>query len=108
MSSEEKSRKRSPVRNLIRFIVIALAVAAVVKEMRKPQADRTWHGAVLDVVPYDFRKPSMDRVKETMWNPEGSIITPRVFGVGWGLNAGALVSKLKAARGRSATGAATS
>lgn len=98
MKSEEEGRKRSTVRDLLRFIAIALAIAAVIKEMRKPADQRTWHGAILDFVPYDFRKPSMDRVKETMWNPDGPLITPRVFGVGWGVNVGAAVARIKAAR----------
>ena len=105
MTSEDKGRKRHPVRNLIRFILLALAVGAVIKELQKPADKRTWHGAVFDVVPYDFRKPSIDKVKAAMWNPEGPLVTPRVFGVGWTLNAGAAVAKLKAARNPSAAGA---
>jgi hypothetical protein len=45
------------------------------------------HGKFLGMVPYDFRKPSLARVKERMWNPEDErIITPRDFGIGWTLN----------------------
>jgi hypothetical protein len=45
------------------------------------------HGKFLGVVPYDFRRPTLARVKERMWNPEDErIITPRDFGIGWTLN----------------------
>jgi hypothetical protein len=45
------------------------------------------HGKFLGVVPYDFRKPTLARLKERMWNPDDErIITPRDFGIGWTLN----------------------
>ena len=79
------------LQKIIRLITLGLAVAAVVKELRTPPEDRQWHG-VLGFVPYDFRVPTFARVKERMWDPEGAhLISPRVFGVGWTLNAGRLV-----------------
>jgi len=37
--------------------------------------------------PYDFRKPTMDRVKERFWNPDESrVFTPMVFGWGYAIN----------------------
>ena len=106
MSPENNGRKRSKLRDLIKLVLAALAIAAVIKELRKPAEDRTWHGDVLNFVPYDFRRPTMERFKEVTWNPEGPLFTPRVFGVGWGVNVGAGVAKLKAARGRAAADAA--
>ncbi len=100
MNSEEKGRKRSKLRDLIKLVLVALAIAAVVKELRTPKADRTWHGVVLKVVPYDFRKPTMQRFKETVWNPEGPVFTPRLFGVGWGVNVGGAVARVKKSDGR--------
>jgi hypothetical protein len=44
-------------------------------------------------VPYDFRIPTVARVKERMWDPESShIVNPRVFGVGWTVNLGKVVA----------------
>jgi hypothetical protein len=43
---------------------VALVAAAVVKELRKPPAERTWHGRVAGVVPYDFRRPTVARLRE--------------------------------------------
>lgn len=45
------------------------------------------HGEILGLVPYDFRFPTLEKVRERMWNPEdGRILQPRVFGIGWTLN----------------------
>jgi hypothetical protein len=44
-------------------------------------------GSFLGIIPYDFRKPTIARLKSRMWNPEeGRIIVPRDFGIGWTLN----------------------
>ncbi len=50
-------------------------------------------GKVLGI-PYDFRKPTLERIRERMWNPEDErVIVPRVFGVGWTLNLAQLKKK---------------
>jgi hypothetical protein len=48
-------------------------------------------------VPYDFRRPTLSRMKERIWNPEDPrIITPRTYGIGWAVNLPALRKKSKA------------
>ena len=85
--------KGGDVQRLIRLISLGLAVTAVVKELRTPAEERVWHGLVIGFVPYDFRMPTVARVKERMWDPESShVINPRVFGVGWTVNVGKLVA----------------
>ena len=79
----------------LKMLAVALAVAAVVKELRLPKDERTWHGALGGFVPYDFRMPTIDKIKATFWNPDGSIIVNRAFGVGWTINLGALVNKVR-------------
>ncbi len=79
----------------LKMLAAALAVAAVVKELRLPKDERTWHGALGGFVPYDFRMPTIDKIKATFWNPDGSIIVNRAFGVGWTINLGALVNKVR-------------
>jgi hypothetical protein len=38
-------------------------------------------------IPYDFRFPTLARVRERMWNREDPrIFTPRVYGAGWTVN----------------------
>ncbi len=93
-TKDRKAAKgRGGLRKLISLVTAALAVAAVVKELRTPADERTWEGKVAAVVPYDFRMPTSARVRERLWNPEGEhVISPRVFGVGWTLNFGKVVA----------------
>lgn len=81
---------------LIRLAMMALAVTAVVRELRLAPEERTWHGTVAGFVPYEFRMPTASRVKERLWNPDGSLVGPHVFGVGWTLNVGKLVALVRA------------
>ncbi|ACZ32307.1 hypothetical protein Xcel_3307 [Xylanimonas cellulosilytica DSM 15894] len=88
--------KRDTLQNLLSLAMIALAVAAVVKELRTPQGERTWNGKVAAVVPYDFRMPTIARAKERLWDPESdTFVGPRVFGVGWTVNMGKLYRTVK-------------
>ncbi len=51
-------------------------------------------GRVLGM-PYDFRPVTADRVGARIWNPADSrVFTPRLFGVGWTVNFGAIAVKL--------------
>lgn len=71
---------------LIKLAGMALVVAAIVDQMKRPADDRTWTGNIL-VFPYDFRMPTIERVIERWWNPDDErIFTPDVFGVGWSIN----------------------
>lgn len=48
-------------------------------------------GKILGVVPYSFERPTLQRLRETMWNPDrDEIVVPQAFGVGWTLNLAAL------------------
>src|SRR5215203_7299123 len=94
--------KDSPVKWIGRIIGAALLVAALGKELSKPASERTWNGKVASVVPYDFRRPTFARVQERLWAPDNpQLMTPQVFGVGWTVNFGRVISLLRA-RGASA------
>ncbi len=74
-------------RRLVRLAAFGLVVAAVATELSKPEAERTWEGRVLGVVPYDFRPPTWDRIRSAYWNPQSDhLFSDRVFGVGWAVN----------------------
>ena len=91
-STHEVHPQRAGRMNLIRVVGLALGIAAVVKELRTPAAERTWNGVLAGFVPYDLRMPTLARVRERMWAPDSErLIGPRVFGVGWTLNVGRLV-----------------
>ena len=72
---------------MVRLAVVGLVVAAVATELSKPEAERTWHGRVGGLVPYDFRPPTWERIRSAYWNPESDrLFTDRAFGVGWAVN----------------------
>jgi hypothetical protein len=79
----------------VRGIAIAAAAigAAIATELNKPAEERTWHGTIAGVVPYDFRRPTPERVREKLWNPAGNFWSPSVFGVGWAPNLGRLAAQ---------------
>jgi hypothetical protein len=75
------------VRRLIRFATYGLVIAAVATELSKPAEERTWEGRVFGAVPYDFRPPTWQRLRDAYWNPQSeSLFSDRVFGVGWAVN----------------------
>ena len=75
------------VRRLARFTAFGLVVAALATELTKPEEERTWEGRVFGVVPYDFRPPTWQRIRDAYWNPDSEhLFSDRVFGVGWAVN----------------------
>ena len=88
---ESRSRQMKP----LKLLAAGLAIAAVIKELRLPKEERTWHGVLAGFVPYDFRMPTVDRIKNTFWDPAGAIVVDRVFGIGWTINLGAVVARVR-------------
>jgi hypothetical protein len=75
------------VRRLVRFAAFGLVVAALATELAKPEPERTWEGRVFGLVPYDFRPPTWQRIRNAYWNPDSDhLFSDRVFGVGWAVN----------------------
>ena len=75
------------VRRLVRLAAFGLVVAAVATELSKPEPERTWEGRVFGAVPYDFRPPTWQRIRDAYWNPDSNrLFSDRVFGVGWAVN----------------------
>jgi len=99
---EDITRKADTARNelgdlmwIVRMAVIGTVIGAVYSELRKPPEQRTWNGKVLGVVPYDFRMPSIDRLRQAYWNPRSpKLFTPRPLGVGWSVNIPTLLRRL--------------
>lgn len=88
------------LRTLVEVVVIALTVAAFVRELRRPRSERTWQGRVARV-PYDFRAPSLTRLRSGIWQPDQSaVVVPKSFGLGWTLNLGSVAARTR----RGATG----
>ena len=92
---QNEDRRALGLRDLWRLVLASIGVFAIVQELRKPADERTWHGKVAGFIPYDFRKPTAERFRETYWNPDGQIVSSRVWGVGWALNLGAVKKLIK-------------
>jgi uncharacterized protein DUF5808 len=44
--------------------------------------------------PYDWRRPTVERVKSRVWNPEDPrLFTPRAYGWGWDVNLARLLGQ---------------
>jgi len=83
--------------SMVRTLIWVTFFAAIYQELRKPDAERTWHGKVAGVVPYDFRVPTLDRLRAAYWDPDtDQVFTDRVFGVGWAVNLPVAARKLAA------------
>lgn len=68
------------------------ALAATVGEAIEPEAPARGR---LRGVPIDLTPPTAERVAHTWWNPRDErIFVPRVFGLGWAVNMGAVAVKL--------------
>ena len=84
------------ITRLLQAAAITLALIAVCQELEKPKKERKWHGTVAGFIPYEFRMPTLERIREAYWNPyETRIFTPEVFGIGWAVNFFALLEKLR-------------
>jgi len=96
--SRKADTARSEVEDLIWLLKMAAFgafAAAIYTELRKPPAQRTWHGKLLGVVPYDFRMPSFEQVRGAYWNPRSpKVFTDRPLGVGWAINIPTAVRRL--------------
>ena len=76
---------------ILRTATMVLTVAAAVYAYRTKQPE----GRILNV-PYDFRMPTMERLRRRVWSPDESrVFTPAVFGVGWSLNFFQVVRQLR-------------
>ncbi len=94
-------RKRvSKLDALVIGAVGALVATSVLRELRRPAPERTWQGKVAGV-PYDYRPPTVDRLRSTWWAPEDErLLQPTSYGLGWDLNVGRVVRMASAAVGQ--------
>lgn len=80
---------------LVQTAAVTVTLAAICQELEKPAEERQWHGKV-SFIPYDFRLPTLERIKEAYWNPHDErVFTERVLGIGWAINFYALLENLR-------------
>ncbi len=83
------------LRWFITGVATGLTAAAIGQELQKKPQDRTWKGTVAGV-PYNFNLPEWGDIASEYWNPErDEILTPRVVGLGWGVNFAALYQRVQ-------------
>ena len=81
---------------MLQATAITVTLVAVCQELGQPGEERKWHGQVAGFIPYDFRLPTVERFKESYWNPyESRVFAPEVFGIGWAINFHALLEKIR-------------
>ena len=83
-----RKKKKSP--NPLNFVAgmaaASLVGGALAQQLRRPLSERTWHGTIAGV-PYDFRPPTPDKLRDTFWNKNTArVLVPHAFGVGWTVN----------------------
>ena len=80
-------RRLSMLQWLPMALSLGVAALAIAQELSKPASERAWNGRVLGFIPYDFRPPSLERIRASLWNPDNPhVVTSQVFGVGWSIN----------------------
>ena len=83
-------------KNHLQLIMTLFTLATVIYAVKTRQS----HGTFLRV-PFEFRRPTVQRVRKRWWNPDDkSIFTPHVFGVGWSINVYQVRKHLEALRNR--------
>lgn len=97
MGEQDTTRggRRVRAKDLLRLLLAVITAVAVVKELRTPAAQRTWHGTIAGAIPYDFRKPTLERARAVYWDPEGPLVSTRLWGVGWAPNVGAITHRVR-------------
>lgn len=94
--ASSRSCPRSRSRKAAAGVGLALIAAAVAQQLRRPPAERDWHGTLGGVVPYDLRPPTPTRLRDSLWAPESEHFwLPRAAGVGWSPNLARVVSLIE-------------
>lgn len=70
------------IAKIVKFLAAAFFAATVTYAIKTKQS----HGKFVGV-PFEFRFPTMHRIKKRMWNRDDPrLFTERPFGVGWTIN----------------------
>ncbi len=82
------SRKKffRPTNIIFSILLLVYVAIAITQQLQRPPEERTWYGKIAGI-PYDFRIPTVERIRSTFWNKDTSqIFLPQVFGIGWSIN----------------------
>jgi hypothetical protein len=82
----KQKKSASPINFIVGLLTLIYVVIAVTQQLQRPKEERTWYGKIAGI-PYDFRIPTVERIRATYWNKDTSqIFLPQAFGIGWGIN----------------------
>ena len=82
------ARKKSanPINFILGLLTLIYVVIAITQQLQRPKEERTWYGKIAGI-PYDFRLPTIGRIRDAYWNKDTSqIFLPQAFGFGWAIN----------------------
>jgi hypothetical protein len=80
---------------LFRTLILLATAGAIYRELRLPREQRTWHGQLLGFVPYDFRLPTPQRIRDAYFNTKSDVVfSAQPIGVGWAINVPAVLKRL--------------
>ncbi len=84
--TKQKKKKPTPGDVMVIIGIAGLMGLAVREQLQMPSEERTWHGRLFGI-PYDFRRPTSERLRETFWNKDTArVLVPQAFGMGWSIN----------------------
>jgi hypothetical protein len=76
----------SPMNIILSVLFLVYVAIAITQQLQRPPEERNWYGKIAGI-PYDFRIPSVERLRATFWNKDTSqILLPQAFGIGWSIN----------------------
>ena len=76
----------SPINIIFSILFLIYVAIAITQQFQRPSEERTWYGKIAGI-PYDFRLPTVERIRDTFWNKNTSqIFLPQAFGIGWSIN----------------------
>ena len=91
---EDVSMANNWLVRLAQAVYLTVTIAAVCQELEKPKRERAWRGKI-GLVPYDFRVPTLERIRRAFWNgADDRIFTPEPLGIGWAVNFHSLFQRL--------------
>jgi hypothetical protein len=84
--AKRKKKHPTPGDMMVLIGIAALMGLAIREQLQMPPEERTWHGKLFGI-PYDFRWPTVGRLRETFWNKDTArVLVPNAFGMGWSIN----------------------
>jgi hypothetical protein len=81
-----RKKMLSPINIIFSTLFLVFVAIAIVQQLQRPPEERTWYGRIAGI-PYDFRFPTVERIRGTFWNKDTSqVFLPQAFGIGWSVN----------------------